>query len=74
MLMHGLRQITNEDTEFALLVDFHLQEIIIVSATATSVPPNSSQANAKQTGSVTDNGTKQLQPADTFNPAANPVQ
>jgi len=72
MLMRELRQITNEDSEYALVVTFTLQQVILAQTQVTSVPPTQNQSSPQDTGGVTDNGTQQLQGAPTYNPTGGP--
>lgn len=72
MLIEALRQVTDENSEYALLAEFHLQEIIIVQTQTTSVPPVQNQAQPQNTAAVTQTGTNNLGPAPTYNSGATP--
>lgn len=62
MLIRSLRVDTDVDTENALLLVVGLQEVILVETQTVTVPPDSVQANPKQTGNVTDLGGKSAKP------------
>lgn len=69
MLVKSIRESTSKETENALLLTIHLQEILIVStATTVSVPADASnQAAPEDTNPTANLGAKQLQSAPLFN-------
>lgn len=68
MLLHSIRKITNRETEFALLVELGLQQVIIVPTQVTNVPPTQYQKTPQKTGATISKGSKTLQSAPNYNP------
>lgn len=72
MLIEGLRQITTEKTEYALMALMDLQQVILVDTSTTAVPPTSQQADPQDTGAVQDLGTLQPGSVSFLNTAIGP--
>lgn len=73
MLMRAIRKVTNEDTEYALIAEISLQQIVIVPIEVSSVPPTANQSQPQQTAATTQSGVKTLQPAPNFNVPTGPL-
>lgn len=58
MLMKGLAQTTDAESENILSITFTLEEIIIVQVEVTTVPPRAKQASPARTGSTQNAGSK----------------
>ena len=74
MLIAELTVTNDKTTEYALIIEVQMQEIIIVSTKTTNAPsgtgvPNSDQASPQTTGGTSENGTVQPSPSPTFGPA-----
>jgi hypothetical protein len=63
MLIRSCSIGTDQTTENALIVTAICQEIILVSTSTVSVPPNTSQSSPQQTGGVQNQGSVQPVPA-----------
>ena len=68
MLVKTLRQETNKDSENSLMITATLRQVILVSTqTVTVQTPAINQSNPQVTGPTSNQGTKQLAPAENFN-------
>lgn len=61
MLIEGLTETTDLNTENALLLTIHCREVNIVETQTTGVPPRSRHKNGAKTGDVSDKGQKQAE-------------
>ena len=64
MLMESIEVSTDADTENVLRVFLRCRQIIIVSTTATAIPPTANQANPQNTAETQNRGTVQTVPAN----------
>lgn len=70
MLFKSLGQTNDAQTENVLSISAELQEIFIVQAETTTVPPRKQQANPGKTGATENAGQKSAQPAPERNRSA----
>lgn len=72
MIIETIDEVTDQKTEYALMLRLGIKEVIIVSTQTVTVPPASSMKNP-QSNSPTENvGTQSLQSAPNYNPTATP--
>lgn len=64
MLIKGLSETTDRETENMLSISATLEEVIIVRVQVTSVPPREKQKNPGKTGGTSNAGAKKAQPSD----------
>ena len=75
LLVLSVDEVTDETTEYSLMLDISCKEVILVSTSTVKVPLNTAANANPQTATPTVNsGAKQLQPGNNFNPAAAPAQ
>ena len=75
LLILSVDEVTDETTEYSLMLDIACKEVILVSTSTVTVPLNPAASADPQTATPTVNsGAKQLQPGNNFNPAAAPTQ
>ena len=65
MLLSGIGLTTDESSEFALMVNATLREVIITSTSSTNTTPTAAQRDPQRTGSVNAGGERALVPSST---------
>jgi hypothetical protein len=63
MVITEISVTTDHTTEYSLILEVHMTEVIRVTTTTTSQPATSDQANPQKTASPQDTGTKDTKPA-----------
>lgn len=72
MLIRSITKTTDEQSENALMVSVVCQQVNLVQTQVINTSPNDQQAQPQKTGSVQNQGTKQLAPGTNFNATGAP--